>query len=406
MVKWLDDHLARLADIVARDLRCDFRATPGAGAAGGLGFGLLSFCGATLRSGFETLAEILQLEKAIAASDFIITGEGRIDAQTLEGKGPAGVAALARKHGKPVIAFAGSVADDPRIATVFDQVWPVQAISVDAGKPLGETEAHLAFLRRRRAQLRHDEGRQKAPRRARRTAPAASLLPRPQPALHGRRLAGVEMGQHQHLHRGCAGPAGLRLDDRRPDLRHLPRARRAALRGDRFHAAGPLDPPEPYQHEWRPGARLRQDRHRLGLPAEGLRQVGRARLPVGEALRRPLRPRRGRTVVLGSLERGQRRLLLARTPEEFYKLHDYAIAAVRRALPTARVGGPDSAGAGGKFTENFLQHVVHGQNYATGQTGTPTDFLSFHAKGSPGFVDGHVRLGIAAQLKTIDAGSP
>ena len=135
-VKWLDDHLGRLADIVARDLRCDFRATPGAGAAGGLGFGLLSFCGATLRPGFETLAEILQLEKAIAASDFIITGEGRIDTQTLEGKGPAGVAALARKHGKPVIAFAGSVADDPRIATVFDHVFAITPPSLPLDEAL------------------------------------------------------------------------------------------------------------------------------------------------------------------------------------------------------------------------------------------------------------------------------
>jgi glycerate kinase len=134
MVQRLDGDLARLADIVARDLRCDFRAMPGAGAAGGLGFGLLSFCGATLRSGFETLAETLQLEKEIAASDFIITGEGRIDAQTLEGKGPAGVAALARKHGKPVIAFAGAVADDPRVATVFDQVWAI----TPPGMPLDE----------------------------------------------------------------------------------------------------------------------------------------------------------------------------------------------------------------------------------------------------------------------------
>jgi glycerate kinase len=134
IVQWLDDHLERLANIVARDLQCDFRATPGAGAAGGLGFGLLSFCGATLRPGFETLAEILQLEKAIAASDFVVTGEGRIDAQTMEGKGPAGVAALARKHGKPVIAFAGSVADDPRIATVFDQVFAI----TPPGLPLDE----------------------------------------------------------------------------------------------------------------------------------------------------------------------------------------------------------------------------------------------------------------------------
>jgi xylan 1,4-beta-xylosidase len=92
------------------------------------------------------------------------------------------------------------------------------------------------------------------------------------------------------------------------------------------------------------------------------------------------------------------------TPEEFYKLHDYAVAAVRRALPTARVGGPDVAGSGGKFMQDFLVHVVSGTNYATGETGTPTDFLSFHAKGSPHFVDGHVRLGIAAQLGGIDQG--
>jgi xylan 1,4-beta-xylosidase len=91
-------------------------------------------------------------------------------------------------------------------------------------------------------------------------------------------------------------------------------------------------------------------------------------------------------------------------PEEFYKLHDYAVDAVRRALPTARVGGPDVAGSGGKFMRDFLTHCVSGTNYATGQRGTPVDFLSFHAKGSPGFVDGHVRLGISAQLKTLDTG--
>jgi xylan 1,4-beta-xylosidase len=90
------------------------------------------------------------------------------------------------------------------------------------------------------------------------------------------------------------------------------------------------------------------------------------------------------------------------TPEEFRKLHDYAIDAVRRALPTARVGGMDSAGDGGKFMQDFLEHCLRGKNFATGQIGTPLDFLSFHAKGSPTFVDGHVRTGLAAQLKTID----
>ena len=92
------------------------------------------------------------------------------------------------------------------------------------------------------------------------------------------------------------------------------------------------------------------------------------------------------------------------TPEEFHRLHDVAIEAVRRALPNARVGGCDSAGHGGKFSQAFLEHCVRGKNYATGETGTPIDFVSFHAKGSPSFVDGHVRLGVANQLRTIDDG--
>ena len=91
------------------------------------------------------------------------------------------------------------------------------------------------------------------------------------------------------------------------------------------------------------------------------------------------------------------------TPQEFQKLHDYAIDAVRRALPNARVGGPDIAGGpGGTFLTNFLEHCVRGTNYATGRIGTPIDFISFHAKGSPSFVDGHVRMGIANQLRNIN----
>ena len=70
------------------------------------------------------------------------------------------------------------------------------------------------------------------------------------------------------------------------------------------------------------------------------------------------------------------------TPEEFRKLHDYAIDAVRRALPTAKVGGPDTAG-GGRFMRDFLEHCLRGTNHATGKTGTPLDFVSFHAKGAP-----------------------
>ena len=92
------------------------------------------------------------------------------------------------------------------------------------------------------------------------------------------------------------------------------------------------------------------------------------------------------------------------TPEEFFKLHDCAIDAVRRALPTARVGGPDVAGGpGGKFLHNFLEHCLRGTNYATGRIGTPIDFISFHAKGAPKFVAGHVQMGMASQLRDINA---
>jgi len=116
----LEAGLSALADCVATDLGCDFRDTPGAGAAGGLAFGLLSFCGAKVCSGFDLVADLLRLGERIAASDLIITGEGCIDGQTLEGKGPAGVATLARKHGKPVLALAGSIAENAAVHSLFD----------------------------------------------------------------------------------------------------------------------------------------------------------------------------------------------------------------------------------------------------------------------------------------------
>ncbi|MDH7598922.1 MAG: hypothetical protein QHH07_04685 [Sedimentisphaerales bacterium] len=92
------------------------------------------------------------------------------------------------------------------------------------------------------------------------------------------------------------------------------------------------------------------------------------------------------------------------TVDEFLKLHDYAIDAVRRALPRAKVGGPDCAGSGGNFMRRFLEHCLDGTSYATGTKGTPLDFVSFHAKGAPTYVEGHVRMGISAQLRTIEDG--
>jgi xylan 1,4-beta-xylosidase len=92
------------------------------------------------------------------------------------------------------------------------------------------------------------------------------------------------------------------------------------------------------------------------------------------------------------------------TREEFFKLHDYALDAVRRAVPKARVGGPDMAGSDAKYMRAFFEHCLRGTNYATGKTGTPLDFVSFHAKGQPKFVGGHQQMGIAAQLSGIDRG--
>ena len=78
----------------------EIAVTPGAGAAGGLGFGLMAFCGARLVSGFGIVSELLKLEESVAAADLIVTGEGSLDEQTLNGKGPHGVAELARRRGE------------------------------------------------------------------------------------------------------------------------------------------------------------------------------------------------------------------------------------------------------------------------------------------------------------------
>ena len=162
--------------------------------------------------------------------------------------------------------------------------------------------------------------------------------------------------------------------------------------------------PQPYQHEWRPGLRYEKIGTGWSYPPKDYTKWAEL---IYEWTKHCVK-RYGREEVEHWYwevwnEANGAAYWHAR-PEEFYRLHDYAIDAVRRALPTARVGGPDVAGSGGKFMEDFMAHCARGTNYATGRTGTPTDFLSFHAKGSPSFVDGHVRLGIAAQLQTIDRG--
>ena len=101
--------LEHFADLVHRELGVDWRREPGAGAAGGLGFGLMSFCQAITRPGFDLVAEVTGLEEAVRTADLVITGEGCLDAQTLHGKGPARVAEMSRRLGRPVAAVGGMV---------------------------------------------------------------------------------------------------------------------------------------------------------------------------------------------------------------------------------------------------------------------------------------------------------
>ena len=119
----LERALTNLADVVATEFGFDYRNQAGAGAAGGLGFGLLSFCGAEIRPGFEVVAEAVGLEAKMKDADVVITGEGSLDRQTLEGKTPSGVARLARKLGKPVFAIVGRATQDPALSELFDGIY-------------------------------------------------------------------------------------------------------------------------------------------------------------------------------------------------------------------------------------------------------------------------------------------
>lgn len=112
MIRRLDASLAHYAAIIKRDLDKDVEHIPGAGAAGGMGAGLQAFCGAELRKGIEIVTEALGLDALVRDATLVITGEGRIDSQTIHGKVPIGVALVAKRYNKPVIGIAGSLTAD------------------------------------------------------------------------------------------------------------------------------------------------------------------------------------------------------------------------------------------------------------------------------------------------------
>ncbi|PIY49280.1 MAG: glycerate kinase [Armatimonadetes bacterium CG_4_10_14_3_um_filter_66_18] len=144
VVRQLDANLARCAEILKRDLGKDVGDTPGAGAAGGLGAGLMAFLNAELRLGVDIVLDASHLEDRLRGADLVLTGEGRIDRQTVYGKTPIGVAKTAAKLGVPVIGVGGSIADDATVvhAHGIDGLIPIVAAPI----PLTEAMARGAEL--------------------------------------------------------------------------------------------------------------------------------------------------------------------------------------------------------------------------------------------------------------------
>lgn len=111
MLEELDRNLRHYAGIISRQLGIDIAGVPGAGAAGGLGAGLMVFCRAKLKPGIETVLDAMNFDEHLRDTDLVITGEGQIDGQSVYGKVPVGVARRAKKFGLPVLALAGSIGD-------------------------------------------------------------------------------------------------------------------------------------------------------------------------------------------------------------------------------------------------------------------------------------------------------
>jgi glycerate kinase len=146
-VRRLDAGLARLAAAVgaARPDLADLAEAAGAGAAGGLGYGLMAFCGARLGSGVERVAAAVRLDQRLRGCDLVITGEGRLDGQTVNGKTPVGVAAVARRLGIPVIAICGCLGDGYEAvhAAGIEAVFPVAHGIFDPRNPARGARARI-----------------------------------------------------------------------------------------------------------------------------------------------------------------------------------------------------------------------------------------------------------------------
>ena len=150
MVQVLDANLARLARIVGRDLGVAVDTVPGAGAAGGMGAAMLAFFGATLKPGIEIVTAAVDLDDHVRDADLVITGEGRIDFQTVHGKTPIGVARVAKRHGKPVIGIAGSLGAEVGVvhAHGIDAVFSVLSKPCTLDEALRDAAANVELTAR------------------------------------------------------------------------------------------------------------------------------------------------------------------------------------------------------------------------------------------------------------------
>lgn len=119
LVKVLDENLLHLAGIIKKELGKDIKDIPGAGAAGGMGGGMAAFFGSSLKKGIETVLDTTGFDHLLEGAGLVITGEGKIDSQSLRGKVVIGVARSAKKAGVPVIAIVGDIGDD--IAGIYDE---------------------------------------------------------------------------------------------------------------------------------------------------------------------------------------------------------------------------------------------------------------------------------------------
>ncbi|HOO55252.1 MAG TPA: glycerate kinase [bacterium] len=153
-VRQLDAGLEHLADVVLADLGKDLRDYPGAGAAGGTGYGLMTFLEARLQSGIDLMIDITQLEKRVKAADLVVTGEGFMDSQSAQGKAPYGVLKLAKKYKKPVIAFCGGLVEEDSLNRAgFTAVFPIVDKPMALDRAIAEGGPLLEAAARRAARL-------------------------------------------------------------------------------------------------------------------------------------------------------------------------------------------------------------------------------------------------------------